>query len=75
MQRTATTKTYFRSAGVTVKVVNSKRKASNFFNKGLEKTNEKEENIAWKQGVFFIFRSFRKPGKDNLHEYCNYRRK
>lgn len=52
MQRTATTKTYFRSAGVTVKVVNSKRKASNFFNKGLEKTNEKEENIAWKLGVF-----------------------
>ena len=35
-----------------MKVVNSKRKASNFFNKGLEKTNEKEENIAWKLGVF-----------------------
>ena len=25
-------------------------------------------------GSFFIFRSFRKPGKDNLHEYCNHRR-
>ena len=52
MQRTVATQTYFRSAGVTVKIVNSKRKASNFFNKGLEKTNEKEENIAWKLGVF-----------------------
>ena len=46
-------------------------KAANLFNACCEEG----ENIAWKQGGFFIFRSFRKPGKDNLHEYCNHRRK
>ena len=64
MQRTAATKTYFRSAGVTGKVVNSKRKASNFFNNGLEKTNEDEMiNHCLEAGSFLHFQKLQETRK------------